>query len=161
MGHQIYLLLGGNIGDRRHYLDAGLEAIAARCGKVVCNSAFYETAAWGKEDQQAFLNRAVQVHTALSPHQVLAAIASIEQRLGRQRQEHWGARTLDIDIIFYDDLILQSPDLVIPHPNLHQRRFVLAPLSDVAPAFIHPVLQLSVEALLASCPDLLPVTRLA
>lgn len=153
-----YLLLGGNLGDRPLYLAQAMELISAAIGPIVHSSSLYETAAWGKTDQPAFLNQVVQVQTALSPEQTLQAINHIEQELGRVRQEHWGARVIDIDILFYDDLVLQSQRLTIPHPQLHLRRFTLLPLSELAPDLEHPVLHKSIAALLGSCPDNLQVT---
>jgi 2-amino-4-hydroxy-6-hydroxymethyldihydropteridine diphosphokinase len=156
---RLYLLLGGNLGDRPLYLAQAREHIAAQIGAVIQSSALYETAAWGKTDQPAFLNQVLEVQTELTPEQVLQGINGIEQELGRVRQEHWGARVIDIDILFYDDLVLQSQRLTIPHPQLHLRRFTLLPLAEIAPSLEHPVLQKSVTQLLQDCPDELEVTR--
>ncbi|MBX0332613.1 2-amino-4-hydroxy-6-hydroxymethyldihydropteridine diphosphokinase [Pontibacter sp. HSC-14F20] len=154
---KLYLLLGGNLGDRPLYLSQAREQIAAQIGLIVQSSALYETAAWGKTDQPAFLNQVLEVQTTLSPEQVLQGINQIEQELGRIRQEHWGARVIDIDILFYDQLILQTQRLTIPHPQLHLRRFTLLPLNEIAPHLLHPVLNLQITQLLRDCPDKLPV----
>ncbi len=157
MTHRAYLLLGGNIGNRSQYIEEGIRAIEQICGHTAQRSPFYETAAWGKEDQQDFLNVALCIETILSPQQLLESIARIEAQLGRQRLEVWGARTLDIDIIFYDDLVVNAPNLVIPHPHLQDRRFVLEPLAAIAPDLVHPLLHKTVRELLAECLDKLPV----
>src|SRR5690606_6131161 len=130
---------------------------ATQVGPIVQSSSLYETAAWGKTDQPAFLNQVLEVKTVLSPEQVLQGINQIEQELGRIRHEHWGARVIDIDILFYDQLILQTQRLTIPHPQLHLRRFTLLPLSEIAPQLMHPVLNQPVTQLLQDCPDKLPV----
>ncbi|PKV76322.1 2-amino-4-hydroxy-6-hydroxymethyldihydropteridine diphosphokinase [Pontibacter ramchanderi] len=154
---KLYLLLGGNLGDRPLYLSHARERIAAQIGSIAQSSALYETAAWGKTDQPAFLNQVLEVQTDLSPEQVLQGIHGIEQELGRIRHEHWGARVIDIDILFYDQLVLQSQRLTIPHPQLHLRRFTLLPLSEIAPHLLHPALNTTVTQLLQDCPDELPV----
>lgn len=156
---KLYLLLGGNLGERTLYLAQAREHVAAHIGTLVSSSALYETAAWGKTDQPAFLNQVLEVHTKLSPEEVLQGIHRIEQALGRVRQQHWGARVIDIDILFYDDLVQQTHRLTIPHPQLHLRRFTLLPLADIAPDLVHPVLHVSITRLLHSCPDQLPVSR--
>lgn len=154
---KLYLLLGGNLGDRPLYLAQARERIAAQVGPIVQSSSLYETAAWGKTDQPAFLNQVLEVQTELSPELVLQGINGIEQELGRIRHEHWGARVIDIDILFYDQLVLQTQRLTIPHPQLHLRRFTLLPLSEIAPQLQHPVLHQQVTQLLQACPDELPV----
>lgn len=153
----LYLLLGGNLGDRTLYLSQACERIAAQVGPITQSSSLYETAAWGKTDQPAFLNQVLEVQTTLSPEQVLQTINQIEQDLGRIRHEHWGARVIDIDILFYDELVLQSQRLTIPHPQLHLRRFTLLPLGEIAPHMQHPVLHMQVTQLLQNCSDELPV----
>lgn len=154
---KLYLLLGGNLGDRSAYLQQAREGIAAQVGAIVCSSRLYETAAWGNTDQPAFLNQVLEVQPEITPEQVLLMINQIEQDLGRVRLEHWGTRVIDIDILFYDDLVLQTQRLTIPHPQLHLRRFTLLPLAEIAPSLMHPVLGKSIEALLEVCPDELEV----
>ena len=149
----IYLLLGGNLPDRITWMNLGLEAIAATCGTIILSSGIYETAAWGKEDQEPFLNRAIALDTDLAPLALLAAVNKIEASLGRQRDEKWGSRTLDIDILFYGDQIIDLPTLKVPHPYLQERRFALVPLCEIAPGFIHPTLRKSVKQLLDECKD--------
>ncbi|MBD1398673.1 2-amino-4-hydroxy-6-hydroxymethyldihydropteridine diphosphokinase [Pontibacter sp. JH31] len=154
---KVYLLLGGNLGDRNSYLSQARDRIAAQVGPIVRSSALYETAAWGNTDQPAFLNQVVEVWAEHTPEYILFLINQIEQELGRVRQEHWGARVIDIDILFYDDLAFQTPRLTIPHPRLHLRRFTLLPLAEIAPEMTHPVLGKSIVTLLENCPDELEV----
>ncbi|WP_242928575.1 2-amino-4-hydroxy-6-hydroxymethyldihydropteridine diphosphokinase [Pontibacter vulgaris] len=154
---ELYLLLGGNLGNRTAYLQQARESIAADVGTISRSSGLYETAAWGKTDQPAFLNQVLEVKTELTPEQVLQRINAIEHELGRIRQEHWGARVIDIDILFYDSLVLQTQRLTIPHPQLHLRRFTLMPIAELAPELVHPVLGQSISQLLKSCADKLEV----
>ncbi|MEJ8757175.1 2-amino-4-hydroxy-6-hydroxymethyldihydropteridine diphosphokinase [Pontibacter sp. H259] len=156
---KLYLLLGGNLGDRILYLQQARESITAQVGSITQASAIYETAAWGKTDQPSFLNQVLEVATGLTPEQVLQIINQIEHDLGRERLEHWGARVIDIDILFYDDLVQQSQRLTIPHPQLHLRRFTLLPLHELAPDLQHPVLNKSITQLLEHCPDALEVKK--
>lgn len=148
-----YLLLGGNEGDRIDWLNKAIASIEANCGTIIERSAIYETAAWGIEDQPAFLNMALSISTELSPEELLYNINKIEAELGRQRQVKWGQRTLDIDILFYDDKVITSQRLTIPHPEMQNRRFALEPLKDIAPGFIHPKLNKTVSQMLADCED--------
>ena len=155
-----YLLLGGNLGDRLSYLAQAREGLARQVGSILRSSGIYETAAWGKTDQPAFLNQVLEVQTELQPAQLLQKINNLEQELGRVRLEHWGARVIDIDILFYEDMVLQSQRLTIPHPQLHLRRFTLLPLAELAPNLQHPVLGKTVTELLAVCPDELEVREI-
>ncbi|MCC9166389.1 2-amino-4-hydroxy-6-hydroxymethyldihydropteridine diphosphokinase [Pontibacter harenae] len=158
---KLYLLLGGNLGNRINYLKQARESIAAKVGQVVRISKLYETAAWGKADQPAFLNQVLEVQATQTPEQVLYIINGIELELGRVRHEHWGSRVIDIDILFYDELVQQTQRLTIPHPQLHHRRFTLMPLAEIAPELMHPVLDKSIVKLLASCEDSLEVKVIA
>jgi 2-amino-4-hydroxy-6-hydroxymethyldihydropteridine diphosphokinase len=154
-----YLLLGSNIGDRAAHLRQAQAALAATAGAVVAASAFYETAAWGLEDQPAFLNQALAIRTALDAPTLLAACLATEQQAGRERQQRWAARTLDVDILLYGDAIIQTPILTVPHPALPGRRFALTPLAEIAPQLVHPQSGQTVAELLASCPDPLAVVK--
>lgn len=154
---KVYLLLGGNLGNRTLYLQQARESINQRVGSITQTSKVYETAAWGKTDQPTFLNQVLEADTILTPEDVLQSINAIEHELGRIRQEHWGARVIDIDILFYDDLEQQTQRLTIPHPQLHLRRFTLMPLAEIAPDLVHPVLRQSINQLLEICPDTLEV----
>lgn len=155
---KLYLLLGGNLGDRIAFLEKAREKIGKQVGSVTCSSKIYETAAWGKTDQPSFLNQVLEVQTTLQPEQVLYIINNIEQELGRERFEHWGSRVIDIDILFYDDLVHQTQRLTIPHPHLHTRRFTLAPLAEIAPDLVHPVIIKTTAELLTMCEDALEVS---
>ena len=124
---------------------------------MIKKSSVYQTAAWGKPDQYDFLNQAVQVKTSLSPTQVLEIILSIESDLGRQRNEKWDARTIDIDILYFGNQIINSSNLLVPHASLHLRKFALIPLVELAPDFIHPIFKKSNRVLLEECSDNLPV----
>jgi 2-amino-4-hydroxy-6-hydroxymethyldihydropteridine diphosphokinase len=152
-----YLLLGSNLGDRAAYLQQARQTLAATAGAIVAASSYYETAAWGLEDQPAFLNQVLAVRTALPASELLAACQATEQQAGRERKQHWGARTLDVDILLYGQEIIATPTLVVPHPALPARRFALVPLAEIAPQLLHPQLHQTVAELLANCPDPLAV----
>ena len=158
---KVYLLLGSNMGDRFQMSRAATGEIEKRVGKLLASSSFYETAAWGKEDQESFINQAMVLQTELSAEAVLEIVLDIELELGRERLEHWGARLIDIDLIFFESEVINIPDkLIIPHPQLQYRRFVLEPLSEIAGQFVHPILQLSVSDILTSLPDKLSVSKI-
>ena len=149
----LYLLLGANLNDRAQTLRRATGLIAERIGKVIQQSELYETAPWGITDQPAFLNQVLAIETTLEPEAVLVHTQGIEQELGRIRREKWGARVIDIDILYYNDRVIQSETLTIPHPYLHKRRFTLVPLAEIAPGFVHPLLQKTTTELLAECED--------
>lgn len=128
-------------------------AIARHCGVVVMHSPVYETAAWGVTDQPDFLNQVLMVRTELEPEVLLDTVLGIERSLGRERIQRWGSRLIDIDILYYGQTVLNTPRLALPHPWLHRRRFVLVPLVDLAPDFVHPILGKTNAELLATLPD--------
>lgn len=154
---RLFLLLGSNLGDRALYLQQAQDKIASQVGFLHRSSGIYETAAWGKTDQPSFLNQVLEVQTTLSPEQALQAINLIEDEIGRVRVEHWGSRIIDIDILFYDALVLHTQRLTIPHPQLHNRAFTLKPLAELAPDLDHPVLHKTMSQLLNECQDELEV----
>lgn len=156
-----YLLIGGNLGNRLENLAAARQAIAKNCGVIRHTSAIYETAAWGLEDQPNFLNQAIELQTFSKPHVLLHGLLAVEKSLGRVREKKYGPRSIDIDILLYDDLIVNEPDLKIPHPELQNRRFALTCLADIAPNLIHPLFQKSIAQLLAKCTDPLAVNKFA
>jgi len=158
--NKVFLLIGGNMGDRLQNLHQAIALVAAACGPVLQQSAVYETAAWGKTDQAAFLNQALLLTTSLTPQQLITTLLSVEEQMGRRRMERNGPRVIDIDIIFYNDVVLHEPNLTIPHPQLQHRRFVLVPLQEIAPAFVHPVLRKTIDELLEECKDDLAVNKL-
>jgi 2-amino-4-hydroxy-6-hydroxymethyldihydropteridine diphosphokinase len=155
----IFLLLGANLADRVATLSRAAQLINDRVGSVVQASGLYETAPWGVTDQPAYLNQVLAVTTKLEPEELLRQTQAIEQELGRVRLEKWGARVIDIDVLYYDQLIWQTATLTVPHPYLHQRRFTLVPLAEIAPDFVHPILQKTNLDLLAVVDDAGEVTK--
>lgn len=156
-----FLLLGSNLGDSKQYLADAIDMIGERAGKIEKLSSLYQTESWGKTDQPDFINQAVQLSTTLSPQSLLSTILEIEKELGRLRKEKWGSRTIDIDILLYDNLIINEPGLIIPHPFLPERRFALMPLQEIAADFIHPVSGRKIEQLLLELTDKLFVKKLS
>lgn len=151
--HTLYLGLGSNLGDRRENLRRSLEMIASREGfRCVKTSSIRETLPEGKSDQPTFLNQVAEFETVNSPEETLGVVNGVERELGRVRGERWGPRTIDIDILFYDDLSVEGESLRIPHPRLHIRRFVLEPMAEIAPDWIHPVYRCSIKNMLDSLP---------
>ncbi len=157
--HIAYLLTGGNSGNREDYLAQALAALQKE-QVVLAASTIYQTAAWGKEDQPDFLNQAIKISTHFTPVQLLHHVLDIEHKLGRTRDIRYGPRSIDIDILFYDDRVIEEPGLVVPHPHLHNRRFALQCLADLAPGHVHPVFGKTIGQLLAECDDPLEVHKL-
>ena len=154
-----YLLIGGNVGNRAANLQTALRRIAETCGTINSTSSLYETAAWGNTDQPSFYNQAVVVTTPLSPEGLMDQLLDIELEMGRIRTQKYGPRTIDLDILMIDDLVLNTEKLTIPHPQMQNRRFALLPLAEVAPTLIHPLFNQSIEVLLQNCPDTLDVQK--
>jgi 2-amino-4-hydroxy-6-hydroxymethyldihydropteridine diphosphokinase len=157
--NKAYLLTGGNLGNRELNLSLAREQIGETCGKVTLHSSVYETAAWGPVSQPDYLNQVLEVETTLSPADLMQQLLRIEKHLGRHREERYGARTIDIDILFFNNLTVDEENLIIPHPRLYTRRFVLIPLNEIAAELVHPILQLTVKELLAKCTDPLDVKK--
>ena len=155
-----FLLLGTNLGDRKKNLSTARNAIEVSVGTILKASSIYQTAAWGKTDQPDFLNQALEVQTALSAEDVLAEILKIERAMGRKRDQPWGERIIDIDILLFERKIISSSALTIPHPQLQNRRFALEPLAEIGSDVTHPLLQLTIQEMLAQCSDLLEVRRI-
>ena len=158
MKNKTFLLLGTNLGDRKKNLTVARNSIELNVGPIIKASTIYRTAAWGKTDQPDFLNQAVGVETEFPATRVLKEILEAERIMGRMRSVKWSERLIDIDILFYGNSVVNTPELTIPHPQLPHRRFALVPLAEISPDFIHPLLNLTIAALLERCPDLLEVT---
>jgi 2-amino-4-hydroxy-6-hydroxymethyldihydropteridine diphosphokinase len=156
---KVYLLLGSNLGDRLILLKQAADYIETQAGTIVQYSSVYETKSWGKTDAPDYLNQVLVINTMLQPHRLLAKLLEIELLLGRKREEKWGSRTIDIDILFYDEQIINEPGLTVPHPQLHNRRFTLEPLVELAPNFIHPLLQKTLKKLNDDLQDELQVKK--
>jgi len=157
--NSVYLLIGGNMGDRFNYLRQAKDAIGKNAGKILETSAIYETEAWGLTNQDKFLNQALKIDTQLNPKDLLHCLLQIEESLGRKREVKYGPRIIDIDILFYGNEIVSTPHLKIPHPEIQNRRFALQCLQDIAPTFCHPVLHKTIRQLLADCADPLVVNK--
>ncbi|APF27868.1 2-amino-4-hydroxy-6-hydroxymethyldihydropteridine diphosphokinase [Clostridium sporogenes] len=145
--HTAYVAFGSNIGEKENYIKRALEKIEEREIKIIKVSPIYETEPYGVLDQDSFLNGVVKIETNLTPEDLIGELLNIEKQLDRVRERRWGPRTIDLDIIFYDDLIINEKDLVIPHKDMENREFVLKPLCDIDENFIHPVLKKSVREL--------------
>jgi 2-amino-4-hydroxy-6-hydroxymethyldihydropteridine diphosphokinase len=156
--HIVYLALGSNLGNRAANLKAAIASLPPQM-VVQVKSQVYETPPWGYTEQTKFLNQVLQVKTYLEPEPLLKHLKRLEVALGRKASFQNGPRLIDMDILFYDDLVFESPALVIPHPRVHERGFVLLPMMDIAPDFIHPVKQKSVRDLIAGC-DLVGIVQI-
>ena len=155
-----YILLGSNLGDSKKYISDAIAEIAGRLGTINAKSSLYQTASWGKHDQPDFINQVIELKTSLNPAELLKGVLEIENVFGRQRLEKWGSRTIDIDILLYEDQIVNDHDLIIPHPYLSVRRFSLMPLSEIAPNLVHRISKKSITELLLELTDDLYVKRL-
>lgn len=155
--HKAYILLGSNRGRRRDYLNKAKRLVAANSGTILKESSIYETAAWGKTDQKAFLNQVIVITTNLAAEKLMQSLLDIEQQLGRIRTEKFGPRTIDLDILFFDELVMKSKLVTLPHPAIQDRRFVLVPLAELSPRKMHPIYKQTVTALLKKCTDTLAV----
>lgn len=152
--YRVTLLIGGNQGDRVGLLKQACDMIGQQVGDIVQLSSIYESEAWGFEAEQSFLNQAVVVETRLEPHEVLGKVLFIETQLGRVRSGNgYSSRTMDIDILFVDNKCIDTPDLIVPHPRIHQRNFVLVPLCEIMPDYVHPILQKKMSNLLKTSLD--------
>ncbi len=145
----VALSLGSSLGDRRKYINEAIQNIENKIGKVIKTSSVYETEPWGFTDENMFLNQVITINTILSPQDTLKEINVIEQKLGRIRKNNqYQARTIDIDILYYDNLIMNTVELQIPHKYLHKRKFVLEPLCEIEPQMINPILNIDTQKML-------------
>jgi 2-amino-4-hydroxy-6-hydroxymethyldihydropteridine diphosphokinase len=149
--------MGGNVGDTIAIFSSARAWIEQSIGEISIASGIYRTEAWGVTGQDNYYNQVLVISTSLSVERLLVEIMKIEQRMGRERAERNAPRTLDLDILFYDDLVVQTENLTIPHPRLHLRNFCLVPLNEVVPAYIHPLLRKTVRQLKIECRDKLTV----
>jgi len=157
----VYLLLGTNLGDKKENLLLALEKIQQSGQTIIKTSKVHETAPWGFQHPESFYNQAVAIQTILPPQELMTLILEIEKTMGRERKmKGYEARIIDIDIILYDDCVIQTETVTIPHPMMHLRRFVLVPLCEIASQAIHPITKLSVSQLLQECSDYGTVKRL-
>ena len=155
-----FISLGGNLGNTLEIFEQVYPLIENKIGKITRKSSLYQTAAWGVHDQQDFLNQVIEVETPLDPTIILDALLAIEHLFGRERKSTWGPRNIDLDVLCCDQICITSETLVLPHPRMTERNFVLIPFAEIAPWFLHPVLQQTIEALREACTDSLPVTQL-
>lgn len=152
--HQAWISLGSNLGDRAVQLDRARSHMATSCGTILCASGIYESSAWGFDSENMFYNQCLQVETTLSPALLLRQLLEIEEKMGRQRKgSEYTDRTVDLDILFYDDLIIHTEALQVPHPRMADRKFVLQPLYEIAPEKKDPLTGLTVGELLEKCED--------
>ena len=151
--NKAYLLIGGNMGNRLANIDKAVNLLQKHIGNIIARSSVYETAPWGIKQQSSFLNLAVEIDTEYQAGDLMRLLLKIEAEMGRIRQEKYGPRTIDLDIIFFNQEVVETAELIIPHKEMQNRRFVLQPLSEIAPLLVHPVLKKTVLQLLEECPD--------
>jgi 2-amino-4-hydroxy-6-hydroxymethyldihydropteridine diphosphokinase len=156
---RVILSLGSNVGDKLQHLHDAKKQLAENGCKIIKQSSTYETEAWGNQNQDAFYNEVIEVETAMSAEWLIRLILYTEKSLGRIRNEKWAPRTIDIDILFFNDEIIHQENLRIPHPHLHERRFVLIPLNEILPSLIHPVFKKTISQLLNELKDSLRVVK--
>ena len=155
--NKLFLITGGNIGDRKKNLETAETQIKERVGKIIKRSKIYETEAWGIRDQPAFYNQVLIIESKFSAMEILTSILKIEEEMGRKRTVKNAARIIDIDILFFNEDVVNEQNLVIPHPEIGNRRFVLSPLNEIAPQMVHPVLKKTIQQLLSESKDQLQV----
>lgn len=158
--HTAYLLTGTNIGNRRANLDFAIKQLNQLAGQVTLQSTIYETEPWGVQNQPAYFNQALAIQTSFSPKDLLIQLKEIESLAGRAPNSHMQPRVLDIDILLFDELIISSRVLRVPHPQLINRNFAIVPLAEIAPDYIHPVLQVPINKLRQLSKDTLHVEKL-
>ena len=150
MTHLVYLSLGTNLGNKEENLRTAMTLIEEQVGTITSQSALYASAPWGFDSENTFLNNAISVETSLTPEELLSTTQHIDRTLGRTHKSvdgQYSDRLIDIDILLYDDVVMHTPSLILPHPLMHRRLFVLEPLSEIAPTMIHPLLQKEITTL--------------
>jgi len=156
---KLYILLGGNLGDKQKVLSEARIRLNKLLGKITAQSSVYETEPWGFESADLFWNQVLEISTSLSPKEVLRQTQQIELQMGRIRKEsQYDSRIIDIDILFFGDKVIESENLIVPHPRIQERKFALVPLNEIAPGLMHPVIQKSIGQLLDECKDQLRVS---
>lgn len=148
MSVTVYIGIGSNLGNREENCLKAIRLMEEQGIKVVKRSSLYETEPWGVKDQPMFINMVIEAETELTPQELLKALKSIESSMGRTETKRWGPRLIDLDILFYNDMIINTPELRIPHPYIHERPFVLRPLGEIAPELEHPVLKKKIKELM-------------
>ncbi len=161
MMNGVFLLLGSNLGNRQENLEIALQHILAKGMAIKNKSALYQTAAWGETRQPEFFNQAIAIQCPLPPEDLLSILKNIEKEMGRKSVERWRERLIDIDILYFNQQIVDKEMLKIPHPQIPFRRFTLVPLVEIAPQLIHPMLKISQSELLLQCTDPLEVTKVS
>jgi 2-amino-4-hydroxy-6-hydroxymethyldihydropteridine diphosphokinase len=151
--NQVVFILGGNLGDRLRLIEGSVDLLVSHFGPIILKSSIFETAAWGGKSNGNYLNQVLVFNTSFFPEEILDVMLEIELKMGRTRGEKWGDRTMDIDILYFGNEKFQSERLTIPHPFLQERRFVLEPLAEILPDFIHPLLNKTNQELLENCLD--------
>ena len=149
----VYIQLGSNIGARESFIAKSIKQIEKNIGEIIAKSSVFETIPWGNENQNNFLNSVIKIKTPFDAFKVLQKSQEIENNLGRVRLRKWGERTIDIDILFYNNKIINTKELTVPHPLIQKRKFVLVPLSEIAPNYMHPILKKNISTLLSECKD--------
>ena len=158
---KLYLLLGGNLGDKEKIFSEVKRLLKKKVGEITTQSDIYETEPWGFESEDMFWNQALEISTSLSPVEVLRETQQTEAELGRIRKsDRYDSRMIDIDMLFYDNQIIEFENLTIPHPRILERKFVLMPLAEIAPTFIHPIFRKTIGQLLLECTDILRVEKI-
>lgn len=151
--NNVFLLTGGNLGDSLQNLATALHLLEQQVGVIKRVSAIYETEPWGVTEQPFYHNQIVEILTPKNAHELMDLLLSIEKKIGRIRAEKYGPRIIDIDILFFNSEVINTDNLVVPHPRIQERRFVLEPMNEIAPEFVHPVLQQTISELLSNTAD--------
>lgn len=158
--NKAHLLIGGNLGDRKASLKEAADYIEQYCGTISKRSSIYETEPWGMHDQPTFYNQALELQTPLSVKKLMQTLLEVEEQMGRKRLEKMGPRNIDIDILLFNNAVVQSEVVTVPHPRLTERRFALIPLAEIAASVVHPSLQKTIEELVKECVDKLDVHKI-